>query len=494
MSNDDEIGEKSDMTRIEDLSEFLHQDDPEVNAAFQSEDDEPPSTDSLPDLDDLEDDEEVEFETTSFDNDDQEDDEEEIDFNTEFESDDDEDSEEDSQEDDGDSFNFSSENEDDQEDDSSDFETSTDFGALDNSDNDDDEEDDENSFGDFDSSNDFSSTSDFSSEVSFENDDEEDTEEDEDNNDQEFSSSFDSEEDDEEEDEDDFNNDIEEDQAPEIISPPTPPIATATYIDRSEKFEDVKSFAKNITYGKIASGGNPPFSIILRNVKFEEDVEDILIILNEHELVGESSEDQMRQSLEGGSLLISQISEFAAIYLTHKFRRFDLDVQMGLSDELHPSKSYESDSVGLISKSRINQNKSETNRIDKSKVNLEGIIISTTPTLENYKIVEYLGIVSDFIIVSEDELTNDEELSEYHERVAKGHVDQEDSEEDISEIDLKISQSVIYSDLSEKLKPICIKKNGNAIVGINYQITPLSDGSKYKISCSGSAVWIIDSN
>ncbi len=489
MSNDDEIGEKSDMTRIEDLSEFLHQDDPEVNAAFQSEDDEPPSTDSLPDLDDLEDDEEVEFETTSFDNDDQEDDEEEIDFNTEFESDDDENTEEDSQEDGEDSFNFSSESEDDQEDDSSDFETSTDFGALDNSDNDD-EEDDENSFGDFDSSDDFNSTSDFNSEVSFENDDENDAEEDEDSNDQEFSSSFDSDEDEE----DDFSNDIEEDQAPEIISPPTPPIATATYIDRSEKFEDVKSFAKNITYGKIASGGNPPFSVILRNVKFEEDVEDILIILNEHELVGENSESQMRQSLEGGSLLISQISEFAAIYLTHKFRRFDLDVQMGLSDELHPSKSYESDSVGLISKSRINQNKNETTRIDKSKVDLEGIIISTTPTLENYKIVEYLGIVSDFIIVSEDELTNDEELSEYHERVAKGHVDQEDSEEEISEVDLKISQSAIYSDLSEKLKPICIKKNGNAIVGINYQITPLSDGSKYKISCSGSAVWIIDSN
>ena len=43
MSDEDEIGEKSDMTRIEDLSEFLHQDDPDVDAALKSDDESPSS-------------------------------------------------------------------------------------------------------------------------------------------------------------------------------------------------------------------------------------------------------------------------------------------------------------------------------------------------------------------------------------------------------------------------------------------------------------------
>ena len=499
MSNDDEIGEKSDMTRIEDLSEFLHQEDPEVNAVFESEEDEPPSTEGLPSLDDLEDDEEFN------------------EFNPSLDDDDDEEDDQDSEDND---FSFSEEDEEDEEE--NDFSSESDFESL--NDNDDEDTDDEVNFDsdeDFASSDDFESTEDggfdssvefgeegeLDSEINFSDNEEDDEDSFESNNDfesesEDFSASFDNDEDQEElegeiepEEEETVQSFDESDSfdPPEDTVTQAPPTPVPTHIDRSEKFEDVKSFAKNITYGKIAQGGNPPFSVILRNIKFEEEVEDILIILGEHDLIPPGTETEMRQSLEGGNLLISQISEFAAIYLTHKFRRFDLDIQMGLSDELHPSKSYESDSVGLISKARVNHNKNETIRIDKSKVDIEGIITSTTPTLENFKIVEYLGIISDFIIVNEDELSSDESSSVEHERQAKGHVDQ-DRDDEINDVDLKISQSAIYSDLSEKLKPLCIKKNGNAIVGINYQITPLSDGSTYKISCSGSVVWIIDSN
>jgi len=528
MSDEDEIGEKSDMTRIEDLSEFLHQDDPEVDAALNSED-EPPSTEHLPGLDDLEDDEENEMDSFGAETEDdfQSDDDSQVDFSDnsdEFQdSSSDEDYSFDSTSDDGDSeddtpdFSADSEESDDfsdfqmQDEDDSSFDSDDNYQFGDSSDEfttqdedsedeDENEEDDFQSFdsGDFQSDDEESDADDESEDYqSFDNNfseesEQEQTEEEQEEYDQ-FNDSF--------EDDNDNNSDFQDDEetleqsATSTLTEITP-VATpqSSYSDRSEKFEDVKSFAKNITYGKIAQGGNPPFSVILRNVKYEEDAEDILIILREHELVGPETEAAMQQSLEGGSLLISQISEYAAIYLTHKFRRFDLDIQMGLSDELHPSKSYEADSVGLVSKSRVNQNKNETMRIDKSSVDIESIIISTTPTLENYKIIEYLGIVSDFTIVDEDELTSDQNLTDFHERQAKGHVDQDQDEELQEEIELKISQSAIYNDLSEKLRPQCMKKNANAIVGINYQITPLGDGSKYKISCSGSAVWVIDNN
>ncbi|WP_417334982.1 hypothetical protein [Halobacteriovorax marinus] len=531
MSDEDEIGEKSDMTRIEDLSEFLHQDDPEVDAALNSED-EPPSTEHLPGLDDLEDDEENEMDSFGAETEDdfQSDDDSQVDFSDnsdEFQdSSSDEDYSFDSTSDDGDSeddtpdFSADSEESDDfsdfqmQDEDESSFDSDDDYQFEDSSDEfstqdedseDEDEDEDENeeddlqSFdsGDFQSDDEESDADDESEDYQFgdnnfsEDSEQEQVEEEQEEYDQ-FNDSF--------EDDNDSNSDFQAEETPEQSATSTlteiTPVDTpqSSYSDRSEKFEDVKSFAKNITYGKIAQGGNPPFSVILRNVKYEEDAEDILIILREHELVGPETEAAMQQSLEGGSLLISQISEYAAIYLTHKFRRFDLDIQMGLSDELHPSKSYEADSVGLVSKSRVNQNKNETMRIDKSSVDIESIIISTTPTLENYKIIEYLGIVSDFTIVDEDELTSDQNLTDFHERQAKGHVDQDQDEELQEEIELKISQSAIYNDLSEKLRPQCMKKNANAIVGINYQITPLGDGSKYKISCSGSAVWVIDNN
>ncbi|CBW26348.1 conserved hypothetical protein [Halobacteriovorax marinus SJ] len=532
MSDEDEIGEKSDMTRIEDLSEFLHQDDPEVDAALNSED-EPPSTEHLPGLDDLEDDEENEMDSFSAETEDdfQSDDDSQVDFSDnsdEFQdSSSDEDYSFDSTSDDGDSeddtpdFSVDSEESDDfsdfqmQDEDESSFDSDDDYQFGDSSDEfstqdedsedeDENEEDDFQSFdsGDFQSDDEESDADDESEDYQFgdnnfsEDSEQEQVEEEQEEEEQEeydqFNDSF--------EDDNDSNSDFQAEETPEQSATSTlteiTPVATpqSSYSDRSEKFEDVKSFAKNITYGKIAQGGNPPFSVILRNVKYEEDAEDILIILREHELVGPDTEVAMQQSLEGGSLLISQISEYAAIYLTHKFRRFDLDIQMGLSDELHPSKSYEADSVGLVSKSRVNQNKNETMRIDKSSVDIESIIISTTPTLENYKIIEYLGIVSDFTIVDEDELTSDQNLTDFHERQAKGHVDQDQDEELQEEIELKVSQSAIYNDLSEKLRPQCMKKNANAIVGINYQITPLGDGSKYKISCSGSAVWVIDNN
>ena len=485
MSGDDEVGDKSDLTRIEDLSEFLHQEDPDVDAQLGASDsqDSPPPVDELPGLDDLEEDEDFSMD----------DDSEEADFSmneeeTDFSMDDDDSEENDfsMEDDDSQEADFSME---DSESEESDFSTDDD-----DSDETDFSMDDDSEEADF-SMNDDSEETDFSIEES--DSEESELSMDEDSQDSEFSMDDDdpeeahfSSDDDEDSEEEDFSAD-EIEPLQEVVETKT--IQQPTYVDRSEKFEDVKSFAKNITYGKIAIGGNPAFSVILRNIKFEEDAEDILILLREHDIINAENEETMTQSIEAGSLLISQISEYAAIYLTHKFRRFDLDIQMGLSDELHPSKSYERDSVGLISKNRINQNKSETSRLEKSDIDLESIILSTTPTLENYKIVEYVGIVTEFCTITSDELTANSQLSELHERQAKGHPDDEEtSPQDDDEIEINIGHNDIYQDLCEKLKPHCLKKKANAVVGINFQITPISSGDKYKISCSGSAVWVID--
>ena len=97
-----------------------------------------------------------------------------------------------------------------------------------------------------------------------------------------------------------------------------------------EKFDEVKTFAHTFSYGQVSVGGNPPFSIIVRNIKYKEDAESILSLLKEFGVVTDKNLNETKLALDIGSLLIPQISEYAAIVLSHKFRRFDCDIEFGI--------------------------------------------------------------------------------------------------------------------------------------------------------------------
>jgi hypothetical protein len=76
---------------------------------------------------------------------------------------------------------------------------------------------------------------------------------------------------------------------------------------------------------------------------------------------------------------------------------------MGLSEEIHPPKHY-SNSKGLVSKNSLKQNRSETKIFEEGEIDLKTIPLSTTPFLEGYQIVEYLGVISEHLVISEDEI------------------------------------------------------------------------------------------
>ena len=44
---------------------------------------------------------------------------------------------------------------------------------------------------------------------------------------------------------------------------------------RHENLEEIKSFGDKISFGEVQAGGNPPFSVIARNIIFQEDAESI---------------------------------------------------------------------------------------------------------------------------------------------------------------------------------------------------------------------------
>jgi uncharacterized protein YbjQ (UPF0145 family) len=221
---------------------------------------------------------------------------------------------------------------------------------------------------------------------------------------------------------------------------------------------EVQDFAKNISVGQALTTGNPPFSIILKSIKYTEDADDILRILKEYGIVNDSNESVFKQGLEAGSVLISQISEYAAIILTHKFRQYDLDIIMGLSDEIHPPKIKEG--KGLISKISAHQNKEEDGELNSGVESPEIILMATTPTLENYKINRYIGIITEYS------------------KVAK---------EDVAKLEEDFDQN--FGSLTDKLKEKAFKLRGNAVVGVTYQMTPREDES-FSLTCFGNVVWV----
>lgn len=274
-------------------------------------------------------------------------------------------------------------------------------------------------------------------------------------------------------------------------APTATPSSPSTFShETQEQFRDLTDFAQNMAYGKVDIGGNPPFSIILKSIKYNDDRDDILRILREHKLVSEQNEEMTKNSLDKGSLLISQISEFSAIYLTHKFRSYDLDILMGPSDEIHPPKTF-TNSRGLIDKNALKQNKSLSLNLDEMPIEINSILLSTTPQVEGRQIQRYLGVVAASRILEEEDMMNSPSLDKTSPPI---EIEISEGEENLKNYSPSMGQ--IYENLAHDLRHEALKLKGNAVIGINYQITPMLPSkekyykTQYKLTCTGNVVWV----
>jgi uncharacterized protein YbjQ (UPF0145 family) len=244
---------------------------------------------------------------------------------------------------------------------------------------------------------------------------------------------------------------------------------------KQEIFEDVRKFNESLTYGKVTGAANPPFSIIVKDIRYKEDAEDILLILKDAGIVTDTNEEQYKKSMQNGSALISQISEYSAVYLTHKLRRFDVNLLMGLSEEVHPPKSYRDPKVGLVGKEQLMQNRREMLDLSESKIDMSSILLTTTPTVQDHQIMKYLGVATEYAVVSENQI-----------KASKA------SEEELA-LDAP-NMNEIYKELANRLRPQALKLGGNAVVGMTYQLVPLvpedpeDERGLYKVTCTGSVV------
>lgn len=262
-------------------------------------------------------------------------------------------------------------------------------------------------------------------------------------------------------------------EAIETVSFENPPLKTANKekIQTELKKETIaiKDFADALQYGDInlIEGKGPNFTVLIKNIKYQEEADEIFEILSQHKLTS-GKEEIIKNSLGRGRLQISQISEYSAIFLVHKFRHFDAEITMGLTHEMSPSMEGELlQNKGLTYKRTLYQNKSENIEFNQQEFPLESMIVTTTSQIDRYHIKQYLGIISEHTLINTADVEDEEHLEK------------------------------LYKDLSERLRPKSLKLNGNAVVNVNYQLTPILSNDEnevnkylYKVSCTGSAVYI----
>jgi uncharacterized protein YbjQ (UPF0145 family) len=247
-----------------------------------------------------------------------------------------------------------------------------------------------------------------------------------------------------------------------------------------EKFEDVKNFAQNFSYGTIKEAGNPPFSIIVRNIKFSEDAESILSLLKEFAIANAENLKDYELALASGALIIPQISEFTAIILTHKLRRFDLDLEVGLSDEVHPSKSGETNPRGLTKKDFLKQNHEEEFKIHSAPKSIKELIVTTANTISGHQIDKYLGILNAHAFIDEEDINR---LSFIDKSIEDKTLDEEDQ---IIYKRYKDNFEKIHDELLDQLKVKAFKEGANALIGVQFTTNSFADHkkNKYQITCT----------
>jgi len=93
--------------------------------------------------------------------------------------------------------------------------------------------------------------------------------------------------------------------------------------------------------------------------------------------------------------------------------------------------------------------------------------VATTSNIDGYQVLRYLGVASEH-------------------KFLDGHIVEDETSSEIPKA---------YQELAQKLKAHALKFHANAIMGLNYQLTPLpselsSSVSKYRLSCTGNLVWV----
>ncbi len=255
---------------------------------------------------------------------------------------------------------------------------------------------------------------------------------------------------------------IVEDEDEEVYNPIVNKLPPANVNKVSpEDFSDVKNFAESLTFGQVRIGGNPAFSIKLSGI-YKNSQEQVKNLLQEHKLVDD--ERSIDLAIDLGELLIAQISEYSAVYLASKLKHMAKEISIDLAEEIHHSDSYETSNKGLTNKNSIFQNREFRYDKKKSVLNTDSIKIFTSENIANKFVIENIGFVHEEIKVDQES---------YH-----SYDQQKDN---------------LKNELILKVKKQALELGANAIISSVFQLHDSEEKESIYLSLQGDAV-IIDNN
>ncbi len=222
------------------------------------------------------------------------------------------------------------------------------------------------------------------------------------------------------------------------------------------EFNEIQASANQITYGNLELGNGPPFTVLIKITSdFSGDKNEvknnILNLLKDLSLVSPDNLARYESSFQRDNLLISQINEFSAIILVHKLKNFPIEIEMGFATEVFEPKSYPND------------DQSSTNDKDQfefknlKSISNEEVFVTTLNNPNNINAAEFLGPIQLIKKLSSTDLDSYPIVGE---------------EVEFKEI---TKNNKIFDSMINDLKLLAIKKGGNAIINLKYQISPAQD-------------------
>lgn len=219
--------------------------------------------------------------------------------------------------------------------------------------------------------------------------------------------------------------------------------------------EEVQKFSTHLTYGQLSLGQGPPFAVAIRNIKDEETKNELRRLLGETGL----EVSHFEQGLALGSILVGQISEYCAIFLAHKLRNLDVEIELGPSVSIHPPQNYEDEANrGIPQIPAKNQSLEQGQNLDEWKH--DDFFISTT-SHSPYTIKEHLGPIQAVRKISPEQLANLPEIQDI----------------DFSETDYQ-DYLGHYQNLVQELKDKAIKQRAHGLLQLSFQLMPLTTKDK----------------
>lgn len=220
----------------------------------------------------------------------------------------------------------------------------------------------------------------------------------------------------------------------------------------------------------------PNFSLKIGGIRSKYDGEDVLRILREFLDYTQDDEKLWQRAIDRGEVLIPRVGEYVAISIAHKLRHIDANFHLGLSEEIFET-PVEELQKGPVNHHTLSLNKTYSYDAENTRVSIKNVVTSTTPQLENVEIKDYLGVAM-------EEKTID--INDYHSNVIElGTVD--DKTREFEQFGFK----EVYRELTDRLKHHAMNKGANGVINIQFQNIPMpKEEHIYKIICSGTLVWI----